>query len=222
MIFLKIRSLLLRLILCLLSFNFCTPVFGQIDSFDWNHFFAPCINGGEYEVDGEVFFIKQKRRNDCWFACYLMMKSWKERKRVDYRDEMSKMNDYWRKIWKRNNGGINDKNQDRFVEDFSLGFYPPANYVFEAYVEFINKHGPLMIITGSYERKISHARILFKIECGPDPNRTYFYLFDPEKNRVLKWTSMEFFDIFENEARGIVDNNHINLFDWRYQIIYIK
>jgi len=224
-----IKSNSLKYQLYLLSFSFLFSCSQNNYSPDnWTHFFDPCIEGGVHSITGSIHVLKQKQRNDCWFVCYAMLRSWKDNQKYTYPEVLGKINNWDEQV--KRNVGLYVSEQEQFFKDMNLGFYPPANYTYEGFVEFLNLHGPLIVCMGG---NINHARILYKIECGSLKSNTYFYLVNPDRGKFEKWNAYKFFESFESEAKVTVEN-HEKLSDeekltnpqmkeaWRNQIIYIK
>jgi len=227
----------LKLVLFLLNFSFlmsCVSSRNIIEE-NWTHFFQPCEYGEVTKVNYELNIIKQKQKNDCWFACYAILKSWKDKKKYEYDDVKSQIGTWKQKITR--NLGLWVNEQPRFIDEMNLGFYPPANYTYEAFVQMLSEHGPLMICMGKKGKKrargVNHARILYKIECGTNKSETIFYLINPRRGNKEKWNAYDFFETFESEAKVIVlehekltpneklENSRMQD-AWRHQIIYIK
>lgn len=225
-----IKRDLLKLVLYLLSFSIlisCSSTKKRVE--DWTHFFEPCNFGVTHETNANQFIVKQRQRNDCWFASYIMLKSWKDQTLYDYNDVKQEMGS-WKYQIKRNLG-LWVEEQPNFIKDMNLGFYPPANYTYEGFVQLLDKHGPLMICMGA--SGFNHARILFKVECGEVKSKTIFHMINPNKGKIEKWNAYDFFKTFESEAQEIVEehegltedqkkrNEKMNL-AWRYQVIFIE
>ncbi len=221
MSFSKAKKVFWRLVLFLLSSNLYSSCIPQKRSpNNWTHFSRPCINGNETALTKKVYPIKQRKANDCWFACYGTLLSWKEQRRIPYEELYDSIGIKWQVIVNENNG-IDFPNQKIFFEEMNLGYFGPANYIYEGYVSMLEEHGPLWISMGSHKKSFNHARVLLKLSCGKSMKRTYFYLFDPAKDRIEKWNAKKFFKHFENEAKEINEEGYV-IEEWRYQIIYIK
>lgn len=188
-----------------------------------------CESLQSYSIDVPINKIKQRQRNDCWFAAYCVLKSWKDKKNYSYREVKATLGNWKEQI--QRNMGLFIREQEPFCADFNLGFYAPASYIFEEYVDMLQRHGPLIVCMGKVG--MNHARVLHRIDCGDNPYNTFFYLFDPRKGRTEKWNYFKFLSAFECEAKEVINAHQKNnkkegksdtrMSDpWRYQILYIK
>lgn len=214
------KNQLLKLALFLLSFSlfYCRPTYKIPSTPEWVKFFEPCQNQSLFTHSGKFYPVKQTKSNDCWLACYFTLLSWKSGREIDREKEIELIGDKWKSIYLRDEGIYFD-DQKIFFKEKNLGFYYPQNFTFEAYIAMLAEHGPLWINMG--DRNLSHARVLFKVECDKNSVGAVFYLFNPDKGKIELWPALKLFQYFELEAKELVKAGLTSI-EWRYQIIYIK
>jgi len=115
------------------------------------------------KISGTIPVLKQPKAMDCWITVTTMMLSWKEGRTYTVNQVAKRMGDPWG-IYYMTNAGLSEKDQANFIRRVGLKEEPPANYTLEAYLDFIEKYGPIWITTG--DGFSAHARLLIGIEGG--------------------------------------------------------
>lgn len=161
-----------------------------------------------YHVPGVIPVLKQKDDMACWITVATMMISWKDSACYTVDQVADKLGEPW-KLYYDTNTGLPADEQDKFTQKIGLRAEPPANYMLEAYTDFLKAYGPLWIITG--DELEAHARLITGIEGDGSYDRSTFTIIDPLKGKSEKQNVMAFMHEFEEEARIANRDNWDNL-----------
>lgn len=168
-----------------------------------------------YRVPGKVPVVRQPKDMDCWITITTMLYSWRDKKTYTVSQVADKLGLPWKQYYK-NNIGLPSRAQDSFINVTKLRTEPPANYTLEAYLELLQKHGPLWITTGDGWVS-AHARLLIGMEGRKgDYANTSFIFIDPFEGKVVAQKGTSFFAEFEEEAKEFVKRK----LEFRLQIIH--
>lgn len=151
----------------------------------------------EYEVKGNLPLIKQPKALDCWITVTTIMTSWRENKTYSIDEMISNIGDPW-KLYYEANTGLSFEDQEEFISQMGMVGEPPANYMLEAYLDFLKAYGPLWITTG--DGFSAHARILIGIFGDGTYENSEFLFINPATGKKEKQNALNFVREFEEEA----------------------
>ncbi|MEM6737711.1 MAG: papain-like cysteine protease family protein [Bacteroidota bacterium] len=161
-----------------------------------------------YKVPGNIPTIKQPKSYDCWVTVTTMMLSWKRDTFLTIDAVAKELGDPWDNYYRRNKGLSFDE-QDDFIEQIGMRGEPPANYLIEAYIDFMRKYGPLWITTG--DGFSAHARLLIAVYGDGSYEQSDFQFIDPATGKIESQNALEFVQEFEREAIVANRDNWENL-----------
>lgn len=165
------------------------------------------------EVKGLVPMLQQENENACWATAATMMMSWKKAQSMSVPDVLAIAGQEYVDRFNNKQGLPSIKKED-FISAYGLVGEPPANYMLQTYISFINTYGPLWVTTDSSSNEGSfspHARILKKIVGAgtPDGKNTFFIFNDPASGTEVRESFEVFLSSFE---QMVTDNPGKNLF----------
>lgn len=172
----------------------------------------------------EVKPIRQTSPMGCWATAFAMMKSWQSEKLQTPAEVVTDLGSPWDDYYLNDSGLPPGKEQD-FAKAVGMNTMPPANYTIQAWVEMLNSHGPLWIVTG--DGISSHARVLVGIygnafaEGRTAYEETIFEFIDPLFGLFVYESGLDFSLNFEREARWLVDGK-LDDIELRDQILYFE
>jgi len=173
-------------------------------------------------VSHQVHPLRQSSGMSCWATVYTMLKSWRENADLSVKAVVAGLGSPWDDYYLRETG-LPGGMEREFVETTGLQSRPPANYTLPAYLEMLQLHGPLWIITG--DGISAHARLLvgiygnWKAEGIGAYQETLFEFIDPATGTYQYESALDFSRKFESEARWLVDGRFDEL-ELRDQILF--
>lgn len=155
----------------------------------------------DYRVPGKIPELKQPKDMDCWITTATMMLSWRDQENYSIDDALNYLSDTIWHHYYENNIGLQNEEQEKFVQALGLREEPPANYMLEAYVDFLKSYGPLWITTGH----LAHARVLVGVKGDGSYENSSCIFIDPISGKEKDQNALEFVLEFEKEARLLVE-----------------
>lgn len=181
------------------------------------------VPGSYRVVRHDVVPLRQIGAMDCWATVFTMIASWKDGQEYQVAEVMEALGSSYLEYW-RENTGLPGGHELDFVSRTGMTARPPAAYFLQSYVEMLEDHGPLWIITG--DGISSHAKLLVGI-FGPtfeedlaSYQKAVFEFIDPATGMYVYQPALEFMEEFEKEARHIVDTQQDEV-DLRWQILHL-
>lgn len=152
-------------------------------------------------VKGHVPILKQPKKMDCWITVTTMLLSWKDDYEYTLHEVVEKIGEPWSDYFEKNKG-LSRTMQNEFIKKIGMIGEPPANYMLDAYIDFIDRFGPLWITTTTENDRIStHAKILISIEGDRSYKNSTLVFIDPEVGNIVRQNALDFVLEFEEEAR---------------------
>lgn len=135
------------------------------------------------EVKGFIQSLLQANANACWATAATIMMSWKKAAAQSVQDVLTAAGSQYLQLFNDSKALPSNMKAD-FIAKLGMTGEPPASYLLQKYIDWVNTYGPLWITTDSSAQDgvfSPHARILVKITGTgtPDGIGTYFTFIDP-------------------------------------------
>ena len=135
------------------------------------------------EVSGFVQPLRQANNNACWATAATIMVSWKKGAAQKVEDVLAGAGSQYVQLFTDKKPLPSSMKAD-FISKLGMVGEPPASYVLQKYIDWVNAYGPIWITTDSSAQDgvfSPHARILIKITGTgtPDGIGTFFTFIDP-------------------------------------------
>ncbi len=180
------------------------------------------ISGGEggagsanvlAEAPQPYFPTKQTATELCWATAAAFMMSWKNKAAVDIQGMLQGIGAYYLDKYNTNKPLYTSEKPD-FISKLGMVSEPPASYIVQKYIDWVNTYGPVWITTDSNQATgqfSAHAKVLVKITgTGSDDGiGTDFTFYDPITGTILP---PQPFNDFIKEYEQLVTDNPGDLF----------
>jgi len=135
------------------------------------------------EVKGFIQNLLQANSNACWATAATIMMSWKKGTAQNVQDVLTLAGDPYVQLFAQSKA-LPSSMKDDFITKLGMVGEPPASYLLQKYIDWVNTYGPIWITTDSSAQDgvfSPHARILVKITGTgtPDGIGTFFTFIDP-------------------------------------------
>ncbi|MFT3982004.1 MAG: papain-like cysteine protease family protein [Ferruginibacter sp.] len=163
------------------------------------------------EAKGHLPKLAQTSSSTCWAFAATIMMSWKKGKTLTVEEVLTEAGEQYLQKFMANDT-LRASEKDEFVQSLDMTGEPPASYLLQQYIDWVNTYGPLWITTDAAEDESfsPHARILFKItgNGNSDGIGTDFHFIDPDGGSEQKEPFTQFLKKYEQAA---TDNPSENL-----------
>lgn len=135
------------------------------------------------EVKGFIQKLLQENGNACWATAATIMMSWKKGTAQNVKDVLALAGSNYVQLFNDAKALPSNLKED-FISKLGMVGEPPASYLLQKYINWVNTYGPVWITTDSSAQDgvfSPHARILTKITGTgtPDGIGTNFIFIDP-------------------------------------------
>jgi GH25 family lysozyme M1 (1,4-beta-N-acetylmuramidase) len=165
------------------------------------------------EVKTYIQKLLQEKKNACWATAATIMMSWKKGVAQNVKDVLALAGAEYVQLFTDEKELPSSLKED-FISKLGMVGEPPASYLLQKYIDWVNTYGPLWITTDSSAQDgvfSPHARILTKIigTGTPDGIGTSFIFIDPATGREeAPQAYNDFLKVYEQ----MVTDNPGNLF----------
>jgi hypothetical protein len=165
------------------------------------------------EAKGYIQNLLQANANACWATAATIMMSWKKGAAQDVEDVLTVAGSQYLQMF-HDERALPSSMKDDFIAKLGMVGEPPASYILQKYIDWVNTYGPLWITTDSSAQDgvfSPHARILVKITGTgtPDGIGTYFTFIDPATGTL---SAPQAFNDFLKVYEQMVTDNPGSLF----------
>ena len=165
------------------------------------------------EVKGYIQSLLQANANACWATAATIMMSWKKGAAQNVQDVLTAAGSHYLQLFNDSKALPSNMKAD-FIAKLGMMGEPPASYLLQKYIDWVNTYGPLWITTDSTAQDgvfSPHARILVKITGTgtPDGIGTYFTFIDPATGTL---SAPQAFNDFLKVYEQMVTDNPGSLF----------
>lgn len=131
-----------------------------------------------FDVRYNVYLVPQQTGYSCWAAGFAMIVGWRDQVSIDP-SEIARANGYWAQY----QNGLHPEDT-RVMDTWGFVHEPPQSYMIEAFVNLLQRYGPLWIASAEPG---PHIRVVTGIHGDGTPDGTILHINDPWEQGMTTW-----------------------------------